>query len=259
MNTREIPNSILNFIGEIQQIHFPAQGHTSVVVSLTTMSGNFILKKTTEPLYSAWLKQEFEILTQLENRLLPIPKAYLLVEEEKHCWLLMSQFHGIRMREFLLREHDVAKRKKVISHFGEILREIHSTLCPEPLITTRESWLMSKLEEAEYNLRNYKVDGTKELLHKLKSSTPKEIPNTLIHGDFTIDNVMVNDNKIVGVIDWGGAAFGDPRYDLALAIRPKQNAFKEETDKQWFFEAYGLRSISYEEFEYFENGLYQFF
>jgi len=258
MKISEIPSSIMNYIGEIKDIQIPKQGHTSTVIILNTNSKNFILKRTTHPLYNTWLKRECEILTMLENSVLLIPRAYIFVELEGQCWLLMSQINGIRLREYLLNEHDSSKRKKVIGQYGEVLREIHTTQCPKALIKP-ENWLTSKLIEAEYNLQNYDIDGTSELLLKLNMTIPKEIPNTLIHGDFTIDNVMVDDNRIVGVIDWAGAAYGDPRYDLALAIRPKPNAFMDETDRRQFFAAYGMRTISDEEFEYFENGLYQFF
>lgn len=93
----------------------------------------------------------------------------------------------------------------------------------------------------------------------MKEIRPKRIDSTLIHGDFTIDNVLVNDSNIVGIIDWSGAGFGDPRYDVALAIRPKHNAFENEQDKEIFFNAYGTLRLNDEEYNYFENGLYQFF
>ena len=115
------------------------------------------------------------------------------------------------------------------------------------------------LKEAENNLRYYEVEGTRELLEQLKANPPMDVEYTLIHGDFTIDNVIVRDDRVVGVIDWGAATYGDPRYDIALAIRPKPNAFENEIDKQLFFEAYGRMVISQEEFDYFENGLYNFF
>lgn len=65
MELTEIPKMIKKFVGEIRNIHFPVQGHTSVVAGFTTNKGEFILKRTTHPLYSAWMKQEFEILNQL--------------------------------------------------------------------------------------------------------------------------------------------------------------------------------------------------
>ena len=88
---------------------------------------------------------------------------------------------------------------------------------------------------------------------------PAPCPPTLIDGDFTIDNVLVRDRNIVGVIDWSGGAFGDPRYDAALAIRPKRSAFQHEADVIVFFEGYGQKPITKDEYEYFANGLYEFF
>lgn len=87
------------------------------------------------------------------------------------------------------------------------------------------------------------MDGSRELLEKLKIINRKEYKQTLIHGDFTIDNVLVNNGKITGVIDWSGGAYGDPRYDVSLAIRPKPNAFEDEIDKEIFLKAMGTKSL----------------
>ncbi|SHR51791.1 Aminoglycoside phosphotransferase [Mycobacteroides abscessus subsp. abscessus] len=57
------------------------------------------------------------------------------------------------------------------------------------------------LYQAEYNFNNHEVDGTKELLERLKVEKPEEYKQTLIHGDFTIDNVIVSNGIIIGVID----------------------------------------------------------
>jgi aminoglycoside phosphotransferase (APT) family kinase protein len=61
------------------------------------------------------------------------------------------------------------------------------------------------------------------------------------------------------VIDWSGSAFGDPRYDVALAIRPKPNAFQTDEDLDAFFAGYGEKIVSEEEYRYFAEGLYSFF
>lgn len=258
MMIKDIPDEIIECIGDIRDLSIPTQGHTSSAVLLTTHFGQYILKKTSHPLYNKWLEREFKKLIQLETTSLPIPKVIKFVEKESACWLLISYIEGIRLREYLANENDKSKRERVIHSYGDMLRRIHCTVCPES-IKQREKWLTLTLMEAEYNLNNYDVDGTRELLDKLKSCQPEEIEYTLIHGDFTIDNVIVNGDSVVGVIDWGGAAYGDPRYDIALAIRPKLNAFDNEIDKCLFFEAYRLRVISQREYEYFADGLYQFF
>jgi len=45
----------------------------------------------------------------------------------------------------------------------------------------------------------------------------KKLPNTrsLIHGDLGFNNVLVDKNKITGIIDWNDAKFGDFVYDIA--------------------------------------------
>ena len=70
---------------------------------------------------------------------------------------------------------------------------------------------------------------------------------------------MVYEGRISGIIDWSGGAYGDPRYDLSLAIRPKPNIFQSSKDHNAFFDGYGKKIITDAEYEYFEDGLYAFF
>ena len=38
-----------------------------------------------------------------------------------------------------------------------------------------------------------------------------------VHGDFAVGNILIKDNKLSGVIDFGGTAVGDPACDLVIA------------------------------------------
>ena len=100
-------------------------------------------------------------------------------------------------------------------------------------------WLDEMLIQAEFNLFNYNVDGSKDLLNSLKENKPKSFEQTLIQGDFNIDNALAKVGKITGIIDWSGGAYGDPRYDVSLAVRPKPGAFENEVEVNIFFEGYG--------------------
>lgn len=143
-------------------------------------------------------------------------------------------------------------------NFGTVLYQIHATPCPEEL-KYEPSWLEEMLTQAAFNLDHYEVDGTQDLLGKIKTITLPVTKQTLIHGDFTIDNVLVCDGLITGVIDWSGGAYGDPRYDMSIAIRPKPNVFESERDKEIFFEGYRGKIITDDVYDYFVNGLYEFF
>jgi aminoglycoside phosphotransferase (APT) family kinase protein len=93
----------------------------------------------------------------------------------------------------------------------------------------------------------------------LFTDKPQPVTQTLIHGDFTIDNVLVHDGEISGVIDWSEGAFGDSRCDAALAIRPKPNVFQDYLDVDIFFEGYGEKILTDDDFTYFAEGFYEFF
>jgi hypothetical protein len=56
-----------------------------------------------------------------------------------------------------------------------------------------------------------------------------------------------------------GGAFGDPRYDVSLSIRPKPSAIETDSEIDSFFEGYGRKILGEREYKYFEDGLYAFF
>jgi aminoglycoside phosphotransferase (APT) family kinase protein len=55
----------------------------------------------------------------------------------------------------------------------------------------------------------------------------------LRHGDFWYENLLAEEGRLVGVLDWGGAGFADPAEDFAT-IRHLGDAFTEAV-----FDAYG--------------------
>lgn len=246
----------------MNSIRFPRQGYTSDVGIIENNDGNlFALKRTKEPLYNSWLNEEVAVLNCLSMKTkLPIPKVnkFVVDSRKNQSWALIEFLEGVTLRAALSNEKNQEKRKELIYNFGETLSLIHSTPCPDEL-KDHKPWIDNMLFKAEYNLKHYKVDSTEELLKKIKLNKPNQFKQTLIHGDYTIDNVLVHNGMISGVIDWAGGVYGDPRYDVSLAVRPKPNAFENVLDRELFFEGYGGKIIKNEEYDYFVNGLYEFF
>lgn len=254
----EIPYDIRLLIGDINNISFPKQGCTSSVGIVNSKKGRFVLKKCVHELYRKWLSQESKVLQLLNNTSLRIPKYYQFIEDINASWLLMGIIEGETIRSVFLKGISKECKEEIIYNYGRTLRELHKTNCPKELTLNGQVWLERKLIEAEFNLNRYEVDGTQELLNELKIKRPERTNQTLIHGDFTIDNVLVEGTEIVGIIDWSGGSFGDPRYDITLATRPKPYIFNNEKDKMVFFKGYGIEPISDEDIKYF-NDLYEFF
>ncbi|WP_433280591.1 phosphotransferase family protein [Micromonospora sp. CA-244673] len=58
-----------------------------------------------------------------------------------------------------------------------------------------------------------------ELYARLASGVPAESAPGIVHGDYRLDNVLVDDrDRLAAVIDWEMATLGDPLTDLALLV-----------------------------------------
>lgn len=256
----EIPTEIKDFSGTIKSITFPRQGYTSNLGVIECKKGFFALKRTEGKQNNTSLNREVSVLNHLAATKLPIPIVHQFVEQatSKQSWALFELMEGETVRAALAKEEVEEKRQEIIFNFGKTLAQIHSTPCPSELVYEKY-WLDEMLAQADINLKTSTVYGNEELLKHIKVMKPAKIKQTLIHGDYTIDNVIVNHGKVTGIIDWGGGSYGDPRYDVSLAVRPKPKAFETQTDHQLFFEGYGAKIIDDQEYDYFVNGLYEFF
>jgi len=62
--------------------------------------------------------------------------------------------------------------------------------------------------------------------------------HVLIHGDYCLPNVLVEDGRLSGLIDLGGAGLGDPQDDLAAGVWTLQNNYGPGHARE-FLDAYG--------------------
>jgi aminoglycoside phosphotransferase (APT) family kinase protein len=60
------------------------------------------------------------------------------------------------------------------------------------------------------------VNGVKSVWNRAMKSKWSN-SHVWIHGDFSPGNIIIKDKKLVGVIDFGGMAVGDPACDLTIA------------------------------------------
>jgi len=65
----------------------------------------------------------------------------------------------------------------------------------------------------------------------------------LIHGDYCLPNVLVEDGRLSGLIDLGGAGLGDPQDDLAAGVWTLQYNYGPGHARE-FLDAYGWPPMS---------------
>ncbi|MGN9906725.1 phosphotransferase family protein [Phytohabitans sp. LJ34] len=67
--------------------------------------------------------------------------------------------------------------------------------------------------------RSRDLPGVDELHTRLAESVPAESGASVVHGDYRLDNVVVDaDGRVAAVLDWEMATLGDPLADLGLLL-----------------------------------------
>ncbi len=52
----------------------------------------------------------------------------------------------------------------------------------------------------------------------LESHRPDDVPAAVVHGDYKLDNVLVEGERVTSILDWEMATVGDPRADLGYLL-----------------------------------------
>jgi aminoglycoside phosphotransferase (APT) family kinase protein len=68
------------------------------------------------------------------------------------------------------------------------------------------------------------LPGMDELVEYLDANLPPDGEGTIVHGDFRLDNLLVQDDRVTAVLDWEMSTLGDPLTDVALLLAYQQLA-----------------------------------
>jgi aminoglycoside phosphotransferase len=246
-------------VGPILARRAPPQGMTSTVTLLESARGRFALKQADRAPYVDWLMREAAVLQALAATDLPAPRCLAFEAQPGLATLLMTALPGEPLSACLCCGVTDATRRDLLTQFGRLLAHIHATPVPATLCAS-QPWLARILEEAQRNLaRGYAEPGAPPVT-ELMATRPLAQPDALIHGDYTLDNVLVSEGRICGVIDWGRGDCGDRRYDLTLATRPQteENAFLDAADVEAFYIGYQGERLTEDGRNWFSQ-LYEYF
>ncbi|HWI48715.1 MAG TPA: aminoglycoside phosphotransferase family protein [Rummeliibacillus sp.] len=229
------------------------QGWTSTVFEVRNTEGSYILKICEEPKYKDWLREEAKVLEIARDSYRHVvPKLIAFFYDKGQAYLLMSKIPGNSLTQAIKLAENDTEKFQLIESFGKFLCQFHEQ--PISSYDLPQNWLDTQLQQAKFYAEKGICDGSLDLLQELYNNRPKFVPQTMIHGDCTTDNVMVYKGKVMSFIDVGFMTIGDPRYDEALAIRK----FTEQ-EKVAFYKGYTRYKIQDKEFTYFNDGLYEFF
>ena len=158
-------------------------------------------------------------------------------------WMLTRQVHGEDCTDSLF----LSQPERLAELLAEVLHFLHSqdpTGCPIPDHTVRY------LATAHRNFEtgNYRADlfpdnwgyaSAEEALSVIRDNAQYLRCDTLIHGDFCLPNIMLDNWKLSGFIDVGNGGIGDKHVDLFWGAWSLGFNLKDFKYGARFLDAYG--------------------
>lgn len=130
--------------------------------------------------------------------------------------------------------------------FGQFLRQLHQT-APSNAPYNPYRGVPLQQRQANQNERfarlAHVIPAQIDALHTIWQAAlaaPIDIENTWLHGDLHPRNLLVDQGRISGVIDWGDLCSGDSANDLAAAWL----VFDQAATRQAFWQGYGQCSAA---------------
>lgn len=167
------------------------------------------------------------------------PEVVKYIEGERD-WLLTSRVAG----EDCTYKDYLADPKRLCDLLAMKLRELHETDCSDCPISDHTAAYLSTAER-NFGLRQYDLSFFDE------KSTPEEAwrilqegkgllkSDTLLHGDYCLPNVMLDNWNFSGFIDLGNGGVGDRHVDLYWGAWTLKFNLGTDEYRDRFFDAYG--------------------
>lgn len=212
-----------------------AGGRSNLTYAVTDATDRWVLRRP--PLGHVLptahdMAREHRVLKALSGNGFPAPEPVLLCTDTDPIgapFYLMEHVDGIIYRDATALEAlgPAAVRELALSLVGT-LSDLHA-LVPAEIgladfgrpegFNARQVHRWKKQLDAS---RSREVAGIDELFDRLAADVPQGPAATVVHGDFRLDNVLVqtgpDGGTIRAVLDWEMSTLGDPLGDLALTL-----------------------------------------
>lgn len=219
-------------------------GNEPYKIDTIGMSGNNVLVFSDKVLkirsISDESRNEVKALKWLFDKV-PVPKVIYEEIEDNKSYLLMTKVKGQMACEEIFM-NGPQELTEILADALQKLWRIDISDCPI-------DWTLDKkLEIAEFYVENGLVDientepdtfgkngfkNPKALLKWLKDNRPKEEP-VLSHGDFSLPNIFISDDRTVSFIDLGRCSVTDRWCDIAICYRSLRDNYNGKyTDKTY--------------------------
>ena len=233
-----VPNA-----GKIKAIEQFKGGQSNPTYKIITESKNLVLRRKPpgKLLPSAHaVDREYKVITALYDTDVPVPKTYGLCEDDDvagTAFFVMDFLDGDLFWDPMIPSMTNRDRTEIYKNKNKTLAKLHS-------VDYKKIGLEDYGKPGNYVARQvsrwskqYRASETDniEAMNNLIDWLPKNIPDddetTIVHGDYRLDNMILKNNEVIGILDWELSTLGHPIADFSyhcLSWRT-QEAFWDQT------------------------------
>jgi aminoglycoside phosphotransferase (APT) family kinase protein len=173
------------------------------------------------------MAREYRVITALRDTDVPVPRSYALCTDPDVLgapFYVMSTVDGVAYRTAdQLGAVGPARARAIAERMVGTLALLHAVVPAEVGLADfgrPEGFLARQVRRWKKQLdasRSRPIAGIDELHALLAANPPDGTPPAIVHGDYRLDNAIVDDGgRIAAVLDWEMATLGDPLADLGL-------------------------------------------
>lgn len=175
------------------------------------------------------MNREFRVMSALRKTSVPVPRTIGLCRDQAvlgATFYVMERCPGTPYRRAEELEALGERRTRIISErLVDTLVSLHAVRPSEVGLADfgRPKGYLSRQvvrwgEQLEAS-SSRDLPEARELHRRLSRRVPQEGSTAVVHGDFRLDNILVDtDDTVTAVLDWEMATLGDPLSDLALML-----------------------------------------
>jgi aminoglycoside phosphotransferase (APT) family kinase protein len=172
--------------------------------------------------------REAEVMSALAPTAVPVPQVLAVCTDPGPIgapFYVMEYVPGTAFRdENELRALGAVRTREIAHEMIDVLADLH-TVDPSAVglgdLGRPEGFLGRQLSRWTRQLdasRTRDLSGAEELRAALTARVPTTSAARIVHGDYRLDNLLIDTSGVRAVIDWEMATLGDPLTDLALLI-----------------------------------------
>ncbi len=209
-----------------------AGGRSNLTFRVTDQAdGDWVLRRppTGHVLATAHdMSREHRIISALAPTDVPVAPAIGLCTDEAvngAPFYVMSFVDGLVLRDAAAAEHVTPEvRRRAGLSVAETLAKIHA-IDPDSVglgeLGRKEGYIARQLKRwsSQYENSEGAAGPVTEAYERLLTSIPEQGAPAIVHGDYRLDNCMVDESgEVIAVLDWEICTLGDPLADLGVLM-----------------------------------------